>query len=177
MGTDVTDKKQVLEGKVDKFRKSIETYLEEYIAGNYKKGKCTTAVYGSDSGVITVCISARNVHLSSFWTGNWRATYTLNTSEKETEMKGNIKVMVHYFEDGNVQLHTALDKTAKITIKSEDDTAKDVVKAIDTIETDFQSNLEEMYVNMPRTTFKAMRRVLPIICERMNWSSAAHQVA
>jgi len=124
------------------------------------------------------CISAKNVNLSNFWSGGWRSVYTVNVNKKgQAELKGNVKVNVHYFEDGNVQLHTNIDKTASINVQEEDATAKEIAKAVGKIETDFQANLEEMYVNMHRTTFKSMRRFLPINRQPMTWSVAAHSLA
>ena len=67
-------------------------------------------------------------------------------------------------------------------VGDEESTGKEIAKALNRIESDFQvqlliqreccdcsqlfgvtqNNMEEMYVNMHRTTFKAMRRFLPI---------------
>jgi len=84
---------------------------------------------------------------------------------------------VHYFEDGNVQLHTNYDKSQSITVGDAAETGTEISKALNKIESEFQSNLEEMYVNMHRTTFKSMRRFLPITRQPMTWSSAAHSFA
>jgi len=177
--TGVSDKKQVLAGEVSSYRDAISKSVADYLTKQYKNGKVVSAVYGADSGQVTICISAKNVNLSNYWSGGWRSVYTLNVGKKgaPSELKANIKVQVHYFEDGNVQLHTNIDKTASINIGSEEDTAKEINKALNKIETDFQANLEEMYVNMHRTTFKAMRRFLPITKQPMTWSAAAHSLA
>jgi len=177
--TGVSDKKQVLSGDVASYRDAISKSVSDYLTKQYKGGKVVSAVYGADSGQITVCISAKNVNLSNYWSGGWRSVYTLNVGKKgsPSELKGNIKAQVHYFEDGNVQLHTNIDKTASVNIGSEEDTAKEISKALLKIETDFQANLEEMYVNMHRTTFKAMRRFLPITKQPMTWNAAAHSLA
>lgn len=176
MFTEATDKKQSLESGVEAVRAAVEAEMKTYAENMYKSGKCNTAVYGSDDGNLTICVSGANIHLGNFWTGGWKAVYTVNVTSK-SDLKGSIKVNVHYFEDGNVQLHTAIDKSESITFGSPEDTAKDVAKAIETIESDFQNNLEEMYVNMHRTTFKSMRRFLPINRLPMNWTTAAHSLA
>jgi len=177
--TGVSDKKQVLGGDVASYRDAISKSVSEYQGKQYKSGKVVSAVYGADSGQVTICISAKNVNLANFWSGGWRGVYTINVGKKgsPSELKANVKVQVHYFEDGNVQLHTNIDKTASINVGSEEETAKDIAKALGKIETDFQANLEEMYVNMHRTTFKAMRRFLPITKQPMTWSVAAHSLA
>jgi len=95
-----------------------------------------------------------------------------------TEMKANVKINVHYFEDGNVQLNTHADKTINITVTSDEEaTGKNIAVAIAQIESEFQSQLEEMYVNMHRTTFKQMRRFLPVNRSPMIWNLAAHSLA
>jgi len=172
-----TEKKQVLGEDVAKYRASIAKSIESYVAIQYKAGKTATAVYGADNGNITVVISAKNVNLGNFWSGGWRSVYTVSVKAKgAAEIKGNIKINVHYFEDGNVQLHANIDKSGTVNVGGEDETGKEVSKAISKIETEFQTNMEEMYVNMHRTTFKAMRRFLPISRQPMNWNMAAHSL-
>jgi len=56
-------------------------------------------------------------------------------------------------------------------------TAKNIVAAIDKFESEFHGNLEELYVNMHSTTFKAMRRFLPITGVPMNWNPNVHSLA
>jgi len=176
--TSVSDKRQVLSDNVAGYRAAIAKSVEGYLTGQYKSGKVVSATYGADNGTITVCISAKNVNLSNFWSGGWRSFFTVGVNKKgQTELKGNIKVNVHYFEDGNVQLHGAIDKSAQVNVQGEEETGKEIAKAIGRFETEWQSNLEEMYVNMHRTTFKAMRRFLPISRQPMTWSSAAHSLA
>jgi len=105
--------------------------------------------------------------------------FSLNVGKTgTTEMKGNVKINVHYFEDGNVQLNTHVDKAINVTVTSDEETTgKNVAAGIAQIESDFQTQLEEMYVNMHRTTFKSMRRFLPVSRQPMVWNLAAHSIA
>jgi len=176
--TEVTERKQVLDEQIAKYRASIAKAVEGYVNENYKGGKCITASFGADNGKVSVCISAKNTNLANFWTGSWRGVYTVNVDRQgQAELKGSIRINVHYFEDGNVQLHSNLEKAMNINISNEDATAKEVAKAIEKIETDFQVQLEDMYVNMHRTTFKAMRRFYPVTREKMNWTTSVHSLA
>jgi len=177
--TEVTEQKQVLKDDIAKYRSAIASSLASYVDANYKEGKCVTAVYGADNGTVTVCVSAKNVHLGNFWTGGWRSVFSLNVGKMgSTEMKANVKINVHYFEDGNVQLNTHVDKSVNITVTSDEEaTGKNIAVAIAQIESEFQSQLEEMYVNMHRTTFKSMRRFLPVNRSPMVWNLAAHSLA
>jgi len=176
---DVSDKKTVhLDAKVDKYRHHTQKALDQYIETTYKQGKSCGMVYGSDNGRLTVCISAKNMNLSNYWTGGWRALYTISVSSSgQSELKGSVKLNVHYFEDGNVQLHSTFDKQANVNVQGEEATGNDIVKAIAKIESDFQSQLEEMYVNMPGSIFKSMRRFYPITRQPMTWNINAHTLA
>jgi len=176
--TEATEKKQSLPPAVASYRAAVQKSVDAYLHTSFKSGKVVSAVYGADTGNLTICVSAKNVNLSNFWSGSWRSVYHVNVSRKGAqEMKGNIKVQVHYFEDGNVQLHTNFDRNSTVTVGAEEETGKEVAKVINKVESDFQSNLEEMYVNMHRTTFKSMRRFLPINKQPMNWTLAAHSLA
>lgn len=173
-----TDKKQVLSDRMDDYRNAFQRAVEGYVQEQFKANRCVVSVYGADNGSITICMSAKNVNLSNFWTGSWRSVYTiavLNTTS--SELKGNVKANVHYFEDGNVQLHTTVDHSENLKVDSASSTAQRVVESIAKFETEFQNNLEEMYVNMHRTTFKAMRRFLPVSRQKFMWTSAAHSLA
>ncbi len=176
--TEETDKKQVLSEKVDAYRRAISTAIDKYLDDQFKANKCVQAIYGADNGAITICMSAKNVNLSNYWTGSWRSVYTMSVNGSSTELKGNVKANVHYFEDGNVQLHTTIDHQTQISLSGNAEAvAARVAEAINKFETEFQNNLEEMYVNMHRTTFKAMRRFLPVQKTKFLWSSAAHSLA
>jgi len=173
-----TDQKQLLEDGVNQYRVAIDNAVKQYVSNSYKDGKCTVAVYGADDGNITVCISAKNVRLSSYWTGGWRSRFSLSgTSHGTQELSANIKVNVHYFEDGNVQLNTDHSKTVKVSVADPASTAKAVASAIEKIECDFQNNLEDMYVSMHQNTFKAMRRILPLSRQPMEWNKHKHSLA
>lgn len=172
-----SDKKQDLPTSIAAQRKAVEKEVDTYIETTYKPGKCVAVVYASESGDITVCISAVNTKISAYWTGGWNSTFSVNVSESgPATLEGDCKVHVHYFEDGNVQLHSAINKKYEVTVGDPASTAKSIAKQINKIESDYQTNLEDMYVDMHRTTFKEMRRFLPINKQPMEWSPYAHGV-
>lgn len=179
--TSVTEKKQVLSGSIKDFRDAIDEAIKTYTSKNFKsrKGepKYGFGVYGVDSGVVTIAIACENINLGNFWTGGWRSVYQIDTSKSGSQdMKSDIKLNVHYFEDGNVQLHTKFPSSAKVTIGDAKATADSVVKAIYALETQFQENLEEMYIEMNRKTFAQMRRFWPVHKQPFNWNSNAHKM-
>jgi len=176
---EVSEKKGIhLDDKINRYRNHTQKALDQYIETTYKQGKSCGLVYGSDNGRLTVCISAKNMNLSNYWTGGWRALYTISVSANgQSELKGSVKLNVHYFEDGNVQLHSTFEKQANVNVQGEEATSNEIVKAIAKIEGDFQSQLEEMYVNMPGSIFKSMRRFYPITRQPMTWNINAHTLA
>jgi len=175
---EVTDKKQVLDENVQKYRTAIEKEMVKYIEVNYKANKAVYAVYGADNGTITVAISGANVHLGNFWTGGWRSTYQFSVAAQgSVDVKCDIKTQVHYFEDGNVQLHAKFPTKTTVAVSNEAKTAAAIVAAIKQVETDFQSHLELMYIDMHTNTFKHMRKFWPVNKQPMNWSLAAHKMS
>jgi len=171
---EATEKKQQLSDSVENLRSAVQKSLEAYLQALYKPNKVSLAVYGADDGSLTVALSAKNVNLSNFWTGSWRAVYNVS---KDGQVKGAVKLGVHYFEEGNVQLHTNIEHKGKVDTSSPDSAASDLRKLIESFETSYQNSLEEMYVNMHTTTFKNMRRILPLNKVKFQWNSAAHSLA
>jgi len=51
-----------------------------------------------------------------FSTGRWRSlwTCTFKPGSGNAELKGNIRITVHYYEDGNVQLNTNTPKVKQV---------------------------------------------------------------
>jgi len=177
--TGAQDSKSTLPNELLKYRAACQKALEGYVAETYKQGKVCVAVYVSESGRLTVAISAKNVHLGNYWTGGWRSCYGIGVDKTgQCELKGSIKVNVHYFEDGNVQLHTSADKSATVNVSSkEEETGTTIAKAIEKIENDFHNSMEKMYIEMHSNTFKQMRRFYSIQKQPMDWRSAAHNMA
>jgi len=148
-----------LEGLRSAFDKAASAYTQEH----YPHGACT--VYGKD-GKITIAISSARFNPNNFWNGRWRSVWTFH----DGELVGHFKIVVHYYEDGNVQLNTDTTQKTNITESGNPDAiAAAAIKAMSKVEQTFQQALDASYTTMGETTFKALRRALPITRSRVDW--------
>ncbi|SPO20094.1 related to CAP1 - F-actin capping protein alpha subunit [Ustilago trichophora] len=110
-------------------------------------------------------------NLSNFWSGRWRASYTLDPST--LTLTSSLSVQVHYFENGNVQLNASKPRTFQLSshldTTNPDALAKEVVKLIATHEDAWQKGLEESYDELAERAFKALRRQLPLTRQKVDW--------
>jgi len=163
---EVTGKRAIsdeLDSSLEPLRQAFEKHTFTYANDHYPHGAAT--VYGKD-GQIIVCISSARFNPQNFWNGRWRSVWTFANGE----LTGHFKIVVHYYEDGNVQLNT--DTTQKTTISetgNPDAVASAPLKAIAKVEAQYQSSLEASYATMGETTFKALRRALPIFRTKIDW--------
>jgi len=152
-----------LESNIESLRSAFEKESFTYVNEHYPHG--TTTVYGKD-GKIIICISSARFNPHNFWNGRWRSVWTYHSGE----LVGHFKIVVHYYEDGNVQLNTDTTQTTKIPEGSPDATASAALKAIAKVEQSYQEALDVSYRSMGDTTFKALRRALPITRTRIDWN-------
>jgi capping protein alpha len=153
-----------LEKDVESLRAAFEKEAFNYVGEHYPHG--TTTVYGKDGKVI-VCISSARFNPHNFWNGRWRSVWTYHSGE----LVGHFKIVVHYYEDGNVQLNTDTTQTVNIPSSGGSDSiAQAAFKAIAKAEQSFQESLDSSYRSMGDTTFKALRRALPITRTRIDWN-------
>ncbi|KAF4529028.1 hypothetical protein B566_EDAN017483 [Ephemera danica] len=133
------------------WRAALENELNSYTANHYKHG--VSSVFGKSQGpsiTLTLCIEDHH-------TGS-------------TELRGILKVQVHYYEDGNVQLVSSKDVKESLTISNEQQTAKEFLKIVEEAEKEYQTAISENYQTMSDTTFKALRRQLPVTRTKIDWN-------
>ena len=65
--------------------------------------------YSTESGV-SIGVSGFKDNLSNFWSGRWCSTWDCAISGSSADVSGSIKLLVHYFENGNVQFEVPPQK-------------------------------------------------------------------
>jgi len=161
-----------MNGELEPWRAAAEKKLLEYIANYYDTG--SGAVYASKDAkgnvVVTVAISSALFNGTNFYNGRWRSVWTATfVPGKQATLTGNIRINVHYYEDGNVQLNTNCNKKDTVQALKPDSFAEALAKAIGQHEGDLQVQLEQNYDKMNSSTFKALRRQLPITATKIQW--------
>ncbi|KAI9205478.1 F-actin-capping protein subunit alpha [Polychytrium aggregatum] len=152
-------------------RKALENAVEKYIAQHFASG--ISAVYANEDESFTIVISASKFNPDNFWNGRWRSSWTVSPSS--TEITGTVKVHVHYYEDGNVQLNNKKEISATMAEKKELAAfAAEVVQVIKKHDADFQNGLNESYSQLSENAFKSLRRNLPITRNKMDWNKVAN---
>ncbi|CAA7388816.1 unnamed protein product [Spirodela intermedia] len=167
---------------IEEFRAPLDAELCKYVDETYSKGTC--AVYctkGKDvegPGAVfefTVAISATRQSPQNFCNGSWRSIWIVEFKDdlQVVELKGKLQVGAHYFEEGNVQLDSTNECKDSTMVQSPDDSAISIANIIRHHETEYMASLEGSYFNLPDTTFKDLRRKLPVTRTLFPWHSTS----
>eukprot|EP01122_Echinamoeba_exundans_P003383 TRINITY_DN13494_c1_g1_i1.p1 TRINITY_DN13494_c1_g1~~TRINITY_DN13494_c1_g1_i1.p1 ORF type:complete len:293 (-),score=90.85 TRINITY_DN13494_c1_g1_i1:163-1002(-) len=161
-----------LDGEIEPFRKALEGAAQAYRDEHYPNGG--VGVFSSREGgqfVVTVALSSALFNPKNFWGGRWRSVWTIKFKPGggNADVKGNLRIQVHYYEEGNVQLNTNTEKSKQVPVTDAASFAQAVFKTIAAVENDFHAALDKSYGTMGNTTFKALRRALPITRKKIEW--------
>ncbi|URD79627.1 F-actin-capping protein subunit [Musa troglodytarum] len=105
--------------------------------------------------------------------GIWQSIWNIEFKDNMqfVEIKGKIQVGAHYFEEGNVQLDAKLECKDSTIFQSPEDSAVSITNIVRHHETEYLASLEASYVNLPDTTFKDLRRKLPVTRTLFPWQN------
>jgi len=142
------------------FQNKLDTYCRSF----YKDGICAT--YDKNGNIIMV-IEDHKYSPRNFWNGRWTSEWTIPANGGE--LKGVMKVVVHYYEAGNVQVHGSKEHRVNIS-GSGAGLAASVIKEIEKVEAEYQHGINENYGQLNSTTFKALRRALPLTRHKLDWN-------
>ncbi|KAM0723421.1 hypothetical protein Q7P37_000407 [Cladosporium fusiforme] len=129
----------------------------------------TIGIYPTSSDTdLAILLVANKYSPQNFWNGRWRSTYTLSPSSGN--LKGSVKIDVHYYEDGNVRMSTSKEVSVPgAMLMANASGAEAVVREIAKAENKFQEELNRAFVQLAEGSFKGLRRQLPVTRQRVEW--------
>lgn len=164
-----------LDADAEPWREALQRAVNAYASDVYDQG--AAAVYSARQGAgftLTVALSSALFNSTNYYNGRWRSVWSVAVQPgKGATLTGQLRVNIHYYEDGNVQLNTNTQKKKAVTAANAAKCAEETAKAIRELEQDFHQQLELSYDAMNETTFKALRRALPMTRQKVQWPKIA----
>ncbi|CED83188.1 Uncharacterized conserved protein [Phaffia rhodozyma] len=125
---------------------------------------------GVDEGKFTIVTSGHRYSPTNFWTGRWRSSYDIDL--KKESFIGQIQAVVHYYEQGNVQLRTVQTPTIALPPVGPSQAAA-IISEISKVERLSQEGANERLEELGDKTFKSLRRALPVTRQKVDWDKVS----
>lgn len=110
--------------EAETWRASLEEEWTKYSTEHYHEGSGSVFSSFKDNMVsLNACLDGHQFQPKKFWNGRWRSVWSISfnpSKDKQAELKGLIRLHVHYYENGNVQLVSYRDCDQKISITVSD---------------------------------------------------------
>ncbi|KAF6768433.1 hypothetical protein AHF37_05688 [Paragonimus kellicotti] len=156
------------------WRLNLESSLTEYTAEHFPGG--TVAVYApsvsNEDRRLIACIESHfSKHQSTGrWRSEWIVKFPDNLEHGSFSVHGILKVQTHLYEEGNVQLISSKEIDFTLSAQDPKTFAKECVRQIKEADIAYQVAVGENFKTMSDTTFKALRRQLPLTRSKIDWN-------
>ncbi|PWA57735.1 F-actin-capping protein subunit alpha [Artemisia annua] len=163
---------------VEEYRCALDAEMSKYVGEAYPKGVfsvyCTSGKDAEESVSdfeLVVVITATRHSPQNFCNGSWCSIWNIEFKDElqTVEVRGKIQVTAHYFEEGNVQLDAKHECRDSTIYQSPDDSAISLMNIISHHEAEYLTSLQASYSNLPDSTFKELRRKLPVTRTLFPW--------
>lgn len=148
-----------LDLEFDKISGLLQDYCQDHFPSNFA---CSLVPIDDDE--VAIIIINEKLNAKNFYNGKWTSSYVYNKSSKS--LKGDIKINVHYYEDGNVRLTTS--KSVSESSISVDELVNKISQFEDELETSLLINVSKLNEEY----FKNLRRQLPINRSKVQWGKS-----
>uniref|UniRef100_A0A7E4VXI1 F-actin-capping protein subunit alpha n=1 Tax=Panagrellus redivivus TaxID=6233 RepID=A0A7E4VXI1_PANRE len=153
----------------DAVQKELDLYIDDHF---HKNGVGSVFIH---EGKLVLVISSHKYMRRNYYAGRWISNWSIPAYKKTTQVtvEGHANVLNHYYEEGNVQMNSSKDFVLNVAYAAEiTAAAKEVLKSICEAESAWEANLHEKFTNFSETTFKLLRRALPVTRTKMDWVKA-----
>uniref|UniRef100_A0A5S6QVN8 F-actin-capping protein subunit alpha n=1 Tax=Trichuris muris TaxID=70415 RepID=A0A5S6QVN8_TRIMR len=153
-------------------RSTLEAVIDSYVEAHFKQGSadvyCVKSTDGKEEFV--VCIVNNHYQPKNFCNGHWKSRWTVTIEDdRQAKVVGKVKAIVHYFEDGNVQLVSSKPIERILSFTNEANLWQTVVKVIGEEEGSCQKAIGESCHRLGDSIFKGLRRQLPVTRSKIDW--------
>jgi len=166
---------------------ALHEKMEQYQKDNFLSKPGVSARVALTKGYVNdnqllVHTYAEKIDVSNQYSGNWKATWTIDKAESSTgEISGHVIVHSYAHEEGNVQLKISKEFPPIVVGKAsldkgeEPSLADGILQQIMKWETIILGILASMNDDISSDHLRSIRRVLPITKTKMNWDAVAHR--
>lgn len=150
--------------KYPDFYNELTASLAKYGDDHYPSEFAFTAIPQQDGSIVVVIIGQK-VDKNNFYSGSWKSVYSFGSNGSAS---GDVKLDIHYYEDGNVRLEFGEKAQGSIGQLS----ASDIVNYIYKTETAVSMKIMDEFTLLNQKYFKNLRRLLPVTKSKINWGKA-----
>jgi len=164
---ELTEEESAQMGIEDDLRIALEKETGIYINEHHDKyGKYAVTKSGNE---YHISIHSNRAQSNNFTSGVWLVKGVLKPEDEDFTLSLENIVSVHYYEDGNVQMNSATKDVFKITKSEEEKMAGEIVGTLNKFVVNYHSTISDYYLKMQDSTFKLLRRQLPITKSKIDW--------